>query len=87
MRRKSPPMMRMNLKRVCLLVHIGRPYDRDRFPVYTGRPGDRHRLPVHAVIPVTGTASPTTPVALPFPSQSPIAADEEGAQLPGHQPC
>ncbi|MQL83287.1 hypothetical protein Taro_015774, partial [Colocasia esculenta] len=42
----------------------------------------------------TGTASPTTPVAPPFPSSSPPevesqhpAADDEGPQLPGRQPC
>ncbi|MQM03207.1 hypothetical protein Taro_035985 [Colocasia esculenta] len=41
-----------------------------------------------------GTASPTTPVAPPFPSSSPPeverqhpAADDEGPQLPGRQPC
>ncbi|MQM12684.1 hypothetical protein Taro_045602 [Colocasia esculenta] len=46
------------------------------------------------VVPSTGTASPTMPVASPFPSQSPTeveshhpAADEEGPQLPGCQPC
>ncbi|MQM23591.1 hypothetical protein Taro_056657 [Colocasia esculenta] len=46
------------------------------------------------VVPTTGTASPTTPVAPPFPSSSPPvvesqhpAADEEGPQLPGRQPC
>ncbi|MQM19790.1 hypothetical protein Taro_052801 [Colocasia esculenta] len=43
---------------------------------------------------VDRTASPTPPVASPFPSQSPpevesqhLAADEEGPQLPGRQPC
>ncbi|MQL94989.1 hypothetical protein Taro_027651 [Colocasia esculenta] len=47
------------------------------------------------VVPATGTASPsTTRVAPPFPSSSPPevesqhpAADEEGPQLPGRQPC
>ncbi|MQL98554.1 hypothetical protein Taro_031266 [Colocasia esculenta] len=43
--------------------------------------------PSTPVVPATGTASPTTPVASPFPSQSPPAADEEGPQLPGRQPC
>ncbi|MQL88735.1 hypothetical protein Taro_021300 [Colocasia esculenta] len=44
--------------------------------------------------PATGTASPTTPVVPPFPSSSPPevesqhpAADDEGPQLPGRQPC
>ncbi|MQM03818.1 hypothetical protein Taro_036609, partial [Colocasia esculenta] len=44
--------------------------------------------------PATGTASPTTPVAPPFPFSSPPevesqhpAADDEGPQLPGWQPC
>ncbi|MQM08407.1 hypothetical protein Taro_041257 [Colocasia esculenta] len=45
-------------------------------------------------MPATGTASPTTLVAPPFPSSSPPevesqhpAADDEGLQLPGWQPC
>ncbi|MQM13530.1 hypothetical protein Taro_046454 [Colocasia esculenta] len=50
--------------------------------------------PSTPVIPATGTASPALPIASPFPSQSPPeveshhpAADEEGPQLPGRQPC
>ncbi|MQM06318.1 hypothetical protein Taro_039136 [Colocasia esculenta] len=51
--------------------------------------------PSTPVIPTTGTTSPsTTRVAPPFPSSSPPevesqhpAADEEGPQLPGRQPC
>ncbi|MQM01405.1 hypothetical protein Taro_034162 [Colocasia esculenta] len=50
--------------------------------------------PSTSVVPATGTTSPTTPVAPPFPSSSPPevesqhpAADEEGPQLPGWQPC
>ncbi|MQM04377.1 hypothetical protein Taro_037182 [Colocasia esculenta] len=50
--------------------------------------------PSTPVVPTTGTASPTTRVAPPFPSSSPPevesqhpAADEEGPQLPGRQPC
>ncbi|MQL87742.1 hypothetical protein Taro_020295 [Colocasia esculenta] len=51
--------------------------------------------PSTPVVLVTGTASPsTTRVAPPFPSSSPPevesqhpAADEEGPQLPGRQPC
>ncbi|MQL93638.1 hypothetical protein Taro_026284 [Colocasia esculenta] len=51
--------------------------------------------PSTPVVPATGTASPsTTRVAPPFPSSSPPevesqhpAADEEGPQLPGRQPC
>ncbi|MQL75849.1 hypothetical protein Taro_008233 [Colocasia esculenta] len=51
--------------------------------------------PSTLVVPVTGTASPsTTRVAPPFPSSSPPevesqhpAADEEGPQLLGRQPC
>ncbi|MQM20468.1 hypothetical protein Taro_053488 [Colocasia esculenta] len=51
--------------------------------------------PSTPVVPVTGTASPsTTRVAPPFPSSLPPevesqhpAADEEGPQLPGRQPC
>ncbi|MQM09787.1 hypothetical protein Taro_042664, partial [Colocasia esculenta] len=51
--------------------------------------------PSTPVVPTTGTASPsTTRVAPPFPSFSPPdvesqhpAADEEGPQLPGRQPC
>ncbi|MQL90551.1 hypothetical protein Taro_023144 [Colocasia esculenta] len=51
--------------------------------------------PSTPIVPVTGTASPsTTRVVPPFPSSSPPevesqhpAADEEGPQLPGRQPC
>ncbi|MQM08704.1 hypothetical protein Taro_041563 [Colocasia esculenta] len=50
--------------------------------------------PSTPVVSTTGTASPTTRVAPPFPSSSPPevegqhpAADEEGPQLPGRQPC
>ncbi|MQL89450.1 hypothetical protein Taro_022024 [Colocasia esculenta] len=50
--------------------------------------------PSTPVVPATGTTSPTLPVTSSFPSQSPseveshhIAADEEGPQLPGRQPC
>ncbi|MQL77232.1 hypothetical protein Taro_009637 [Colocasia esculenta] len=51
--------------------------------------------PSTLVVPVTGTASPsTTRVVPPFPSSSPPevesqhpAADDEGPQLPGRQPC
>ncbi|MQM20922.1 hypothetical protein Taro_053952 [Colocasia esculenta] len=70
-------------------------HDRDCLPVHAGRPGDRDYLPVHAGRPGDRTASPsTTRVAPPFPSSSPPevesqhpAADEEGPQLPGRQPC
>ncbi|MQM13894.1 hypothetical protein Taro_046821 [Colocasia esculenta] len=50
--------------------------------------------PSTPVVPATGTASPIPPIASPFPSQSPPdvgsqhpAADEEGPQLLGRQPC
>ncbi|MQL87414.1 hypothetical protein Taro_019938 [Colocasia esculenta] len=81
--------------RGCLPVHVGPPVDKDCLPVHTGRPGDRTASPSTTVVPVTGTASPsTTRVVPPFPSSSPPevesqhpAADEEGPQLPGRQPC
>ncbi|MQL84034.1 hypothetical protein Taro_016538 [Colocasia esculenta] len=50
--------------------------------------------PSMPVVLATGTASRATPIAPPFPSSSPPdvesqhpAADEEGPQLPGRQPC
>ncbi|MQM08145.1 hypothetical protein Taro_040999 [Colocasia esculenta] len=57
--------------------HVRRPrvrvpvLDRDCLPVHAGRPGDRDRLPVNHAK---------------VESQHP-AADEEGPQLPGRQPC
>ncbi|MQL91949.1 hypothetical protein Taro_024560, partial [Colocasia esculenta] len=54
----------------------------------------RTASPSTPVVPTIGTASPTTPVAPHFPSSSPPevenqhqAADEEGPQLLGQQPC
>ncbi|MQM06741.1 hypothetical protein Taro_039571, partial [Colocasia esculenta] len=68
--------------------HLRRPrvrvpvHDRDCLPIHAGRPDDRDCLPVHAGRPDDRDCPPTTRVE----SQHP-AADEEGPQLPGRQPC